>query len=268
MDVFVLALNVVLALVPLSTGTRYGQDDEAGSLTLCSLSVGKGDTEDETRWNRYAFELELYISFIVIIIFSTIIACYSLNFGNIKSSNVYLNERIKDSWKIVILYPLAMMVTWLPSQAYAFYADSYFSNHGRLPKNVFVVANYLNALNILYGPLLSIIFYTKTLDARRAWMHNLRGIMYVTMSIDIDDRTTCESIISMDDARVSEVEQSPSTHYSPWSNITNLTTSLLQRDHSNKNKEDNRVYATNAIGDQMNPMSNVNSAIVRIGEDL
>ena len=96
-------------------------------------------------------------------------------------------------------------------------------------------------------------------------MHNLRGIMYVTMSIDIDDRTTCESIISMDDVRVSEVEQSSSINHSPWSRVTNLTASLLQRDNSNKNKDD---YSINQDCHQMNPMSNVDSAIARIGEDL
>jgi len=99
-------------------------------------------------------------------------------------------------------------------------------------------------------------------------MHNLRGIMYVTMSIDIDDRTTCGSIISMDDVRVSEVEQSSSTNYSPWSRVTKLTLSLLQRDSSNKIKEDQQVYSINATGDQMNPMSNVDSSIVRIEENL
>jgi len=178
---------------------------------------------------------------------------------------VYVNERIKDSWKIVILYPLAMMVTWLPGEAYAFYLNSYSSNHGRLPRHSLVIADYLFCMYILYGPLLSIIFYTKTLDARRAWMHNLRGIMYVTMSIDIDDRTTCESIISMDDVRVSEVEQSSSINHSPWSRVTNLTASLWKRDNSNKNKTD---YSVDQDCVQMNPIANVESAIVRIEEDL
>jgi hypothetical protein len=89
--------------------------------------------------------------------------------------------------------------------------------------------------------------------------------MYVTMSIDIDDRTTCGSIISMDDVRVSEVEQSSSINHSPWSRVTNLTTSLWKRDNNNRNKDD---YSINKDGQQMNPISNVDSAIVRIGEDL
>ena len=158
-----------------------------------------------------------------------------------------------------------MMVTWIPGEAYLFYLDSYVSNHGRFPKHGIVIFDYLNVLHILYGPLLSIIFYTKTLDARRAWMHNLRGIMYVTTSIDIDDRTTCGSIISMDDVRVSEVEQSSSTNHSAWSRVTNLTASLWKRDNSNKNKDD---YSINQDCVQMNPISNVDSAILRIGDDL
>jgi hypothetical protein len=89
--------------------------------------------------------------------------------------------------------------------------------------------------------------------------------MYVTMSIDIDDRTTCGSIISMDDVRVSEVEQSSSTNQSPWSKVANSIASLWKRDNSNKNKDD---YSIDQDCVQMNPMSNVDSAIVRIGEDL
>ena len=160
LDVFVFTLNVVLALIPLSTGTRYGLVNELSSITVCTFSAGKGDIEDVDQWLHYTFQLEVYISFIIIIILSTIIACYSLNFNNTISSNVYVNERIKDSWKIVILYPLAMMVIWLPSQAYSFYFNSYSSNHGSVTNSDTVIIDYLVALAVLYGPLLSIIFYT------------------------------------------------------------------------------------------------------------
>ena len=266
MDALVFTLNIVLSLLPLSTNTGYGQDDESRSLVLCAMSAGKGDDEAEDRWTEYTFELELYISFVIIVLFATIIACYSLIFNNNKSSNIYVNERIKDSWKIVILYPFAMMVTFLPSQTYAFYFDSYLSNHHeRFPKHALVIGNYLNALNILYGPLLSIIFYTKTLDARRAWMHNLRGIMYVTMSIDIDDRTTCGSIISMDDVRVSEVDQSSLTR-STWSRVTSLASSLWRRD--NNNNDENRAQQMVTMNQSMNPISNSNNTIIRIEENI
>ena len=238
MDVVVFTLNIVLSLIPYSTGTGYGQDDESSSRILCNFYVAKGDDEAEVQWTQYTYLYGLNFSFMIIIVFSTIIVCYNLFFNNNKSSNIYVSERAKDSWKIVTLYPLAMMITWVPSQAYNIYFFSYQSTHSnRIPPKGYVILDYLQALNVLYGPFLSIIFYTKTLDARRAWMHNLRGITYVTTSIDIDDRTTCSSIISMDDVRVSETDQS-------W---------------PNRNSRNN-------IASTLNPMSS--NSITRIEEDL
>ena len=261
MDAVVFTLNIVLSLVLFSTGTGYGQDDEVSSNLVCNFYAGKGDDETEVQWTEYAFLYGLYFSFVIIIVFSTIIVCYILFFNNNKSSNIYINERIKDSWKIVMLYPLAMMIAWAPSQAYFLYILSYQSTHSILaPKNGLIIKNYLQALNVLYGPLLSIIFYTKTLDARRAWIHNLRGIIYVTASIDVDDRTTCSSIISMDDVRVSERDQSWPNR-STW--VTNLASSLWRR-----NNRSSKGQQSSSINDALNPMSSNNIIVTRIGEDL
>ena len=251
MDALVFALNIALSLAPLSTGSRYGIADIYKSISLCFINDGGGG-----RWLFYAIQLEMYISFIMIIILAAIIVCYSLFFNTNKSSNIYINERIKDSWKVVILYPLAMMVTWLPGQVYAFYENEYLKKNKKVPKNGSVIFDYLFAFSVLYGPLLSIIFYTKTLDARRAWMHNLRFIMYVATSIDIDDRTTCGSIISIDDGRVSEIDQSSLNH--------SLTSTLWKGDNNQMNTEQQISRNNQSI----NPMLNNSSAVVRIEEEL
>ena len=258
MDALVFALNIALSLAPLSTGSRYGIADIYKSLTQCNIIDGGGG-----RWIFYAIQLELYISFIIIAIFSAIILCYSLIFNTNKSSNMYINERIKDSWKVVILYPLAMMVTWLPGQVFSYHTNGYYHENGRIPKNGQVIFDYLFAFSVLYGPLLSIIFYTKTLGARRAWMHNLRCIMYVATSIDIDDRTTCSSIISIDDGRVSEIDQS-SLNHSTWLRVTNLISTLWKGDNNEMNTEQQISRNNQSI----NPMLNNSSAVVRIGEEL
>ena len=112
MHAIVFTLNIVLSLIPLSTGTSYGQDDDDQGipLTACALSNGKGNYEDILLWVFSTFLVELYISFIFIIFLSVVIVVYSLNIKNTKSSNIYINERMKDSWKIIILYPLVMMI--------------------------------------------------------------------------------------------------------------------------------------------------------------
>jgi hypothetical protein len=159
------------------------------------------------------------------------------------------------------------MIAWVPGVAYDFYFDSYISDHsGAYTPNGDVISNYLNAINVLYGPFLSIIFYTKTLDARRAWMYNLKCLMYLVMRIDIDDRSTCESIISIEDVRVS-------AH--PVSNNKSNSTSLSRLIHQQKSsiwKHNDKTELTSPIvlnsdHDNMNPMSK-NETILRIEENL
>lgn len=250
MHVIVFVTNIVLALIPFITGTIYGQDDDDKGIPLgsCSTSNGTSTYREAYLWVTYTINIELYISFIFIVILSTIVVVYSLTFKNSKSSNIYINERIRSSWKVIILYPLAMLVAWVPGTAYALYFNTYTNNSGNPPSNGIIIANYLQALNVLYGPLLSLIFYTKTVDARRAWMYNLRCILYLIMDIDIDDRSTCSSIISIEDVRVSDKIPSKLSRLFSWNRNSALASSIINADH------------------HINPMSN--ETIMRIEESL
>ena len=271
MHAIVFTLNMVLALTPLSAGLTYGQDDDDQGIPLvaCDISNGKSVDDDAIRnhWIDYTFNVELYASFVFIIILTGIVVVYSLTIKYTKSSSVYINERIKDSWKVIILYPLAMMIAWVPGVAYAFYFISYQSDHsGTYPPNGNVIVNYLQAINVLYGPFLSIIFYTKTLDARRAWMYNLKCLMYLVMRIDIDDRSTCESIISIEDVRVSAYPVSDNkSNSTSLSRLTHqLTSSIWKR---NDKTELTSPIVLNSDHDNMNPMSK-NERVLRIEENL
>lgn len=197
----VFLLNTALALIPFSTNTTYGLDDDGIPFGLCGY-FGTWDSE----WSNYGYNVEALVSFIFIIIFTAIIIVFSLNDKNFKSSNIYINERMIDSWKTVILYPIAMLISWIPSIAYSFYFNTYIIKHGVKPPNGELVLNYLTALNVLYGPLLAFIFYTKTLDARRAWLQNFKNISSLIFKVEIDDRRSCDSILSIDDFRMTEIE--------------------------------------------------------------
>ena len=271
MHAIVFTLNMVLALTPLSAGLTYGQDDDDQGipLSVCTFRNGKSVDDDAIlpHWLEYTFIIELYASFVFIIILTGIVVVYSLTIKYTKSSSVYINERIKDSWKVIILYPLAMMIAWVPGVAYDFYFISYASDHsGTSPPNGNVIANYLQAINVLYGPFLSIIFYTKTLDARRAWMYNLKCLMNLVMRIDIDDRSTCESIISIEDVRVSAYPVSDNkSNSTSLSRLTHqLTSSIWKR---NDKTELTSPIVLNSDHDNMNPMSK-NERVLRIEENL
>jgi hypothetical protein len=74
-----------------------------------------------------------------------------------------------------------------------------------LPYHAHVIENYLLAITALYGPLLALIFYTKTLEARRAWIRNFKQLYhFITNSKtkEDEDEERCGSIISIQDSEV------------------------------------------------------------------
>ena len=124
-----------------------------------------------------------------------------------KISHLYLSQRIRESWSIIILYPFAMLITWMPGTLYGAYSFNLESNGKGLPYHNVVIAGYLNAINALFGPLLSLIFYTKTLEARQAWIRNFRRLYnFITNSkADLEEdegEERCGSIISINDIEI------------------------------------------------------------------
>jgi hypothetical protein len=199
-------VNILLQILPFTTGTRYGFDDGEvvfENHVICYLGTGTGSFNTSLTWNEYSFNIELFVSLGIIIILSIAVVFYSLNISRTtKTSHVFLTQRIRESWSIVILYPCAMLVAWVPSTIYSYHLNYLLSNDKKLPPHAYVIFDYLNAITALYGPLLALIFYTKTVDARRAWMYNLRCILYVLTDVDMDDRSTCSSIISIEDSQI------------------------------------------------------------------
>jgi len=214
MHIIVWTLNIILQFLPYSTGTRYGygEEDKIAKEARCFLSQGKGSEDNFRKWSAYAFQYELIISLLIIIVLSIVVVFYSIRMKNLEVSQIYLAQRIKGSWSIVILYPLAMIISWMPGVLVALGADIYKTNSLILPPNHILVFDYLAALNSLYGPLLALIFYTKTIDARRAWMYNLRCILNLFTNVNVDDRSSCSSILSIKDSEIS-------SNFSVWSKI-------------------------------------------------
>jgi hypothetical protein len=249
MDLLVWTLNITLQLLPYSTGTTYGRDDDKGApVFVCTY---QGTSKDVALWNEYAFSIELIISFAIIIILSIGIVFYSLNMTTDKLSGEYFTARIRTSWSIVILYPLTMLIAWLPSQIFQFYLGYLRSSGTTLPENSIVILDYLIGCNALNGPLLALIFYTKTQDARKAWMSNLRYFLYPA-DVEVDDRSTCSSNISTDDSEVTSSGQAISklirSSLRLWKGDTNSLTEPFNVQH------------------EENPMTNDNT--VRISESL
>jgi hypothetical protein len=146
-----------------------------------------------------------------------------------------------------------MLIAWMPATIYGFYISALINEKG-FPDHYFVTFNYLASLNVLYGPLLALIFYTKTLDARRAWMYNLRCILHVTADVDIDERSSCSSIISIQDIEMSN------SSYRTQSAVSMLINRLWGGSYR---KDPNNLLNVQQV-EGVNPISNA----VRIPEAL
>jgi len=210
MHCIVWSLNLLLQILPFTTGTTYGRPDDDGTpFVACALRGGKSNY-DSYFWLILTDSSEIVLSFCLIIVLSVVIVYYCLRTS---TSDTYVFPIIRDSWSLVIMYPAAMLVAWIPSEIYAAYALYFLSKGNTLPANNNVVFTYLVAISALYGPLLSIIFYTKTLEARRAWLYNLRYVVHLVMKkneddyIEEDDGIRCSSIISIDDRMMSDIRQ-------------------------------------------------------------
>jgi hypothetical protein len=145
-----------------------------------------------------------------------------------------------------------MLISWVPRISYSYYG-TYLDNAGKeLPKHYIVIDDFLAALTALYGPLLALIFYSKTLDARRAWMFNLRCILSLITDIDVDYRNSCVSIISIQDSKIA----------TPRLDRSQSGISLRLWGGSSSSKQAKSTF--DIQDEEVNPISNV----VRISEGL
>ena len=128
MHIIVWTLNLSLAFLPFSTGTYYGRSDNIKAVNRCLFYNPNGDTKNANDWKQYTFRIELLICFFSMIILSIIVVIYSQCMNDSKTSHVYLAQRIRESWSTVILYPAAMLLTWVPSIIWGYIGDFATSN--------------------------------------------------------------------------------------------------------------------------------------------
>ena len=119
-----------LNILPYTTGTTYGEKDGQ----VCFFGQGKGSFGAVVAWNQYTLTIELFISFAIIIILTFVVLFYCLNMNTTMTSHLYLAQKIRESWSIVILYPCAVLVAWAPS---------FFINTTRIIITIIIISRYL-----------------------------------------------------------------------------------------------------------------------------
>lgn len=106
----------------------------------------------------------------------------------------------KESWRTMILYPISLILCWLPSQLYAIIIE--LSPPSPLSNTRIYLSDALYMLAPMNGLLLSLIFYIKTSEAKKEWMSIFRNLIS-NESSDVEMRESTENTMVV---RITESE--------------------------------------------------------------
>ena len=155
---------VIFAFIPYASGTRYG--NEYPGTRRCGV-VG----QNYLKWD-FAQDCVVFGSLCFILL-----VCLRILISNLSNDRTKESHRAfsSESFRTIILYPVAMLVTWAPSPIAFFLAKKHSNTY-----------NYLHAMAPLYGLALAIIFYSRAKYARVEWQKILVE-MKLTSGDDKDD---------------------------------------------------------------------------------
>lgn len=188
-------VNLILQFVPyMYQADVYGspQDDNADiPITRCFFTYAEISEHN----------LELYLFRNVIIsafVFNAVAALFVIIY-----SKLYIEEGhpLKNLWRVVLLYPLAMFLAWFPTVIYDSYRFNYV--HNSIPYHADIVSDYLESFVGIYGVLLCLIFYMKTDQARVEWYRLYYNLFHST-TYDIRSSDTSSKFRDSSMAEVSK----------------------------------------------------------------
>ena len=187
MHAFVWPINIVLQVLPYSTGSIYGQWDDGMFANRARCYIVNNKNVDDFVWSdlwvTYTADAVLILSLCFIGVFALFIVLYSYRMSKLDKSGEYLVPKVRKTWKTMILYPIGLVVAWVPSLSYDYYATHYYRKTDRWPSHDLLIADYLEASNAVYGIVLAITFYVKTTSARLEW----KKLLYCGKDNDNDD---------------------------------------------------------------------------------
>lgn len=201
--------NSILQFIPMMY-VNYGawdDDEDIVNNQLCFYS-SQGNDAQAVNISKFAYffilSLSLGLNFIVCIL----IFCRTLRAS--RTGGPLLSR--DDLWKKMILYPIGLMIAWVPNLFYNWFCDAYLNVDADLPRKYAVVDNYLTAINNLYGIILSIFFFTQNIDARRLFYIFIKHKIFCTYDDDSDTqkiqmRISDISVAAVDrDTRLTRIE--------------------------------------------------------------
>jgi hypothetical protein len=177
-------LPLMWCLLPLSTN-RYGRDDDDGEPTSWCYIAGR--PHDGELWRIFNFVLPLCVCLSIMIYYSvrTFYLFYSIGLNR---PDLYATVHA------LMLYPLAMILTWGPNLILLMVLSS----HAITPASSISILNTSSILCTQSGTITALIFFYKSREARYRWSRLLRQWYCLAWCCmyDIGNANTDSSIVS------------------------------------------------------------------------
>lgn len=165
-------INIILQFIIFYNGSYYG------NYTPGYDNCGFNDELNVLHaiiWDEME-DILLQCSLLVCILCVICVTTYSYYLKMTDPTTAAIVTAVSEAWSTVILYPLSMIVCYLPDQVIGFIGAISVQKTGREPKHYIIVSNSITLLVLLYGMLLSLIFYFKTKEARLEYIKLFRNI--------------------------------------------------------------------------------------------
>lgn len=151
------------------------------------MNVGTGTYYQEEHWISNVYQIELIVSFVFIVLCTVTILIYCYRMSKVDDKMGFMISNIQSTWTTVILYPMGMLITYVPSTVYSHYENRYFGQNNTRAPDSYVIRNYLQASNSLYGVILALIFYIKTESAFEEWKDIIKNIFNSRTMADLEE---------------------------------------------------------------------------------
>jgi len=190
-------LMIIEQFLPYAFGVKYGRNNvDNKPVGRCFLTAFNNDFNNNVYNSIEVFVIEFFISFFFIILLAIGIVGYSYYISKTEPLNLTKIAHVRESISTAILYPIAMIIFYVPSFIYSSINGLYIKHMHHNLHNFQVIFNYLVAIQTLYGVTLTIIFYTKTKMARREWfllyqqIFNKKNELQLPLHLSMSERSS------------------------------------------------------------------------------
>ena len=186
MHLMIWTILILLAFLPFATGVYYGTELKFNKVTRCSLYSHNSQ-------NTLDLWFALHESFALFTIIFISLLTGLIYYHSYRNEHMDIRRTESESWQTMMLYPLSLLICWIPSQAFKLSLQFHNQKHKVPFIEATEIENGVYSLAPLHGLFLSLIFYFHTIRAKDEWMKIFTSLKIIKESNkDSNRESNCE----------------------------------------------------------------------------